>query len=252
MPKHSIDYQKCLIYKIQHNENEELVYVGHTTDFIRRQYSHKKCCNNKNVNGYNYKLYNMIRSNGGWEMFSMVLIHNFPCNSKLEACKEEDKVIREIKATMNANNAVYDNEKYKTKLKKITDKLIYLNELKTYFKTKYKKEYYLKYYLKNKQLKKSKLWYEENKDVSKQYYIENKEHISNIQKDYRDKNQQRIDTLSLKHRENSINKVMNKYEEVKHNKYNCVCGSVYIDRPSNHNNHLKSLKHKNCIENQNI
>ena len=233
MPKHSIDYQKCLIYKIQHNENEELVYVGHTTDFIRRQYSHKKCCNNKNVNGYNYKLYNMIRSNGGWEMFSMVLIHNFPCNSKLEACKEEDKVIREIKATMNANNAVYDNEKYKTKLKKITDKLIYLNELKTYFKTKYKKEYYLKYYLKNKQLKKSKLWYEENKDVSKQYYIENKEHICNIQKDYRDKNKQRINS---------------KYEEVKQNKFSCICGSVYIDRPSNHNNHLKSLKHKTYIE----
>ena len=206
MPKHSIDYQKCLIYKIQHNENEELVYVGHTTDFIRRQYSHKKCCNNKNVNGYNYKLYDMIRSNGGWEMFSMVLIHNFPCNSKLEACKEEDKVIREIKANMNTNNAVFYNEKYN-------------------------KEYYLK--TREQQIERSKLWYEENKDLSKKYYIENKEHICNIQKDYRDKNKQRINS---------------KYEEVKQNKFSCICGSVYIDRPSNHNNHLKSLKHKTYIE----
>jgi len=91
MPKQQINYQNCVIYKIQHLDNEELLYVGHTTDFIRRQYAHKLCCINKNANGYNFKLYEMIRSNGGWDMFSMILIYKFPCNLKLEASKEEEK-----------------------------------------------------------------------------------------------------------------------------------------------------------------
>jgi len=28
-----MDYSKCCIYKIEHNDNESLVYVGHTTNF---------------------------------------------------------------------------------------------------------------------------------------------------------------------------------------------------------------------------
>ena len=49
MPKQQINFQNCVIYKIQHLDNEELLYVGHTTDFIRRQYAHKVCCNNSTV-----------------------------------------------------------------------------------------------------------------------------------------------------------------------------------------------------------
>jgi len=49
MPKNKINFQNCIIYKIQHLDNEDLLYVGHTTDFIRRQYSHKQCCINKNA-----------------------------------------------------------------------------------------------------------------------------------------------------------------------------------------------------------
>jgi len=209
MPKQQINYQNCVMYKIQHLDNEELLYVGHTTDFIRRQYAHKVCCMNKNSNSYNLKLYEMIRSNGGWDMFSMVLIHKFPCNLKLEACKEEDKVMRELKTTMNSIKAYISPEEQK------------------------------KIWVEN-----SRKWYSENKEVSQEYYKENKEHISNSQKEYRDKNKEKIDELSLKHRQNLIHKIMNKYEEIKHNKFNCGCGSIFIDRPSNHNNHFKSEKHQ--------
>ena len=134
-----------------------------------------------------------MRENGGWDNFNIVIIHTYPCKSREEAVKEEDKVMRELKASMNSIHAYLD---------------------------------------------------------TKQYYIENKEHISMSQKDYRDKNKERIDTLSLKHRQGLIDKVMNKYEEIKHNKFTCGCGSVFIDRPSNHNNHSKSDKHKLYLKNQ--
>ena len=222
MPKQQINYQNCVIYKIQLLDNEELVYVGHTTDSIRRQYAHKKCCIKKNANGYNFKLYEMIRSNGGWDMFSMILIHKFPCNSKLEACKEEDKVMREFKTTMNTNSAWVNKEDYG-------------------------KEYYAKN--REQKIEISKKWYSENKEVSQEYYKENKEHISNSQKEYREENKEKVDELSLKHRQNLIHKIMNKYEEIKHNKFNCGCGSIFIDRPSNHNNHFKSDKHQIYLKN---
>jgi hypothetical protein len=43
----------------------------------------------------------MIRENGGWEMFNMIEIKKFSCDTKREAEAEEDKVMRELKATMN-------------------------------------------------------------------------------------------------------------------------------------------------------
>ena len=42
MPKISIDYSNCCIYKIEHIENESLIYVGHTTNFKQRKADHKK------------------------------------------------------------------------------------------------------------------------------------------------------------------------------------------------------------------
>ena len=33
MPRTPINYSKCCIYKIEHIENENLLYVGHTTNY---------------------------------------------------------------------------------------------------------------------------------------------------------------------------------------------------------------------------
>jgi hypothetical protein len=101
MPKVSIDYSKCSIYKIEHIENESLVYIGHTTNFNQRKGKHKSICNNTKDNGYNRKLYRMIRDNGGWEMFRMIEIKKYPCKDKQEAERGEYDIIRELKATLN-------------------------------------------------------------------------------------------------------------------------------------------------------
>ena len=74
MPKTPINYSNVSIYKIEHIENESLLYVGQTTSFKQRKCSHKSKCSHSK---YNSKLYQMIRENGGWEMFRMIEIEKF-------------------------------------------------------------------------------------------------------------------------------------------------------------------------------
>ena len=99
------DYSKTVIYKIQHEGNESLVYIGSTTDFTKRKCSHKRTCNNPNNRMYNVKLYTMIRDNGGWNCFRMIQIKKFPCDNKREAETEEDRIMMELKANMNVIRA---------------------------------------------------------------------------------------------------------------------------------------------------
>jgi len=100
-----MDYSKCVIYKIQHKDNNDLLYVGHTTNFIKRKNQHKSGVNNEKGNAYNHKVYQMIRENGGWLDFNMVVVKVFPCENNHQAEAEEDRIMREMKATMNTNRA---------------------------------------------------------------------------------------------------------------------------------------------------
>jgi len=105
MPRIAIDYANTIIYKIQHNEKDELLYVGHTTDFTKRKSAHKTNTHSEGANTYNRQVYKMIRDNGDWNSFRMIEINKFPCNNRREAEAEEDRVMRELKATMNMNRA---------------------------------------------------------------------------------------------------------------------------------------------------
>ena len=107
-----MDYSKCVIYKIQHKDNNDLLYVGHTTNFTKRKNEHKSGVNNVKGNAYNVKLYQMIRENGGWDDFNMVVIKDFPCENKQQATTEEDRIMREMKATMNTNRASHSRKEY--------------------------------------------------------------------------------------------------------------------------------------------
>ena len=78
MPKKPIDYSKTHFYKIVCNDtNIKPCYVGHTTDFKRRNYEHKSCSENVNSKTNN-KLYKTIRDSGGWCNWSMILIDTLP------------------------------------------------------------------------------------------------------------------------------------------------------------------------------
>ena len=112
MPIKAIDYSKTSIYKIQHEDNEELLYVGHTTDFTKRKCAHKQGSTNPNDKKHNYKVYKMIRDNGGWDCFRMIEIKKFPCNDANEATAEEDIIMQEMKSTMNDRRSSRSKEQY--------------------------------------------------------------------------------------------------------------------------------------------
>jgi hypothetical protein len=228
MPKTPTDYERTVIYKIQHLEKDELLYVGSTTEFTKRKCKHKSDCINPKAKLYNAKLYKMIRENGGWEMFNMVIIQDFPCKNKREAECEEDKVIREMKASMNAKRAFLNAEE--------------------------KKE------LKNKSTKQ---WYEANKDdqviKQKKWYQENKSVVSEKGKIYRELNKEKIRARKKADYEARKEKILEKEKEYygankekikqkRMEKITCECGCV-ITKYSLYN-HKKSQKHLEIMINK--
>ena len=102
MPKNNIDYSKCVIYKIVCNDlSIEDIYVGSTTEFIKRKYRHKRNTNFEGSKEYNFNVYKCIRENGGWENWSMYEIEKYPCNDSNEARAKERYWYEELKANLN-------------------------------------------------------------------------------------------------------------------------------------------------------
>ena len=136
MPLKEINYHNTVIYKIQHIEKDDLLYVGHTTDFTKRKSLHKYHSNNCSSKKSNLKIYQVVRNNGGWDMFKMLEVKKFPCQDKREALAEEDRVMRELKANMNAIGAVYDLEKHRQTQKRcnVEYKKEHQEELLNYWK----------------------------------------------------------------------------------------------------------------------
>jgi hypothetical protein len=98
MPKNNTDYSNTIIYKISCNDtNITDVYVGHTTNFVQRQNSHRQCCENNNS-----KLYRVIRENGGWSNWSMNIINFYNCKDHYEARQKEQEYFISLKATLNS------------------------------------------------------------------------------------------------------------------------------------------------------
>tara|TARA_R110000803_G_C11876689_1_gene309164 strand:- start:210 stop:665 length:456 start_codon:yes stop_codon:yes gene_type:complete len=87
--------------------------VGSTIDMVSRKYRHKQACNNEKNN---LKLYKTMRDNGGWDAFNFVIICNYQCNTRQEALKEEDRIMRLMKANMNSIHA-YDVNRIHTEEK---------------------------------------------------------------------------------------------------------------------------------------
>ncbi len=182
-----VDYSKIVIYKIQHQSKDELLYVGSTTHFGNRKRQHKQNCYNVNGKPYNYKLYKTIRDNGGWDMFNMVIVKEYPCENKRQAEAEEDKCIREMKSSLNTHRAFTTPEERREHNKE------YRVKNKNKIKEKHK-EY--REQNKDKLKERNKEHYEQNKDkmneLKKEYYLNNKDKISKQRKEYREQNKDKI------------------------------------------------------------
>ena len=103
----------------------------------------------------------MMRENGGWECFTMIVIENFPCENKMDSRIEEDRIMREMKAKMNSIRAYVSLEG----------------------KKECHKEYKKNYHQVNK---------EQIHEKKKEYHQANKEHICEKAKDYRLANRDKI------------------------------------------------------------
>ena len=183
MSKTQIDYSKTIIYKIEHIEDDNLVYVGHTTCWDKRKCKHKNACMNEKEKGYNYKLYRMIRDNGGWEEFRMLKVEKYPCNDKREAEKRENEVMKELKSTMNTNKSYISVEELKEHHKKYRE--IKKDRITDYVgKNKEKLQIYSKDYYKKKSDRKLK--------YQKEYNHKNKAHFQEYQEAYRENNKVKV------------------------------------------------------------
>lgn len=104
MPRIAKDYSKTVMYKIRCNDSTIiLIYVGHTTNFLRRRRMHKQACNDPTNTAHNLKIYKTIRENGGWDNWEMIQIESYPCNNNFEATLRERHYYELLKATLNAN-----------------------------------------------------------------------------------------------------------------------------------------------------
>jgi hypothetical protein len=107
MPKDVIDYSNTIIYKIFCNDiSISDIYVGHTTNFIKRKYQHKILCNSSNK----LKIYDVIRKNGGWDNWSMIEIAKYNCQDATEARIREQEHCDLLKPSLNLINPISNNK----------------------------------------------------------------------------------------------------------------------------------------------
>lgn len=110
-----------IIYKIVSNGK---FYIGSTTNkFNKRINQHKYCCNKIGNKKYNLPLYKHIRQNGGFDNVKISIIKTLNITDLKEQKKEEQKIIDELKPSLNTHRAyqninnkkIYDSLNYSTK-----------------------------------------------------------------------------------------------------------------------------------------
>ena len=94
-------------------------YIGSTTDMYNREKNHRNKWNDINYRSYNYKLYQFIRENGGWENWEMKKIFDVEDDTPLKDW--EQYYIDFMKPTLNGRNG--NNTMIKEKKKRIFNQM---------------------------------------------------------------------------------------------------------------------------------
>tara|TARA_R110000824_G_scaffold397527_1_gene600500 strand:+ start:201 stop:833 length:633 start_codon:yes stop_codon:yes gene_type:complete len=176
------------IYKICCDDVPEF-YIGSTQSVRHRKGSHKKRCNGKSDN---YKIYQTIRANGGWNNWRMVVIEEMPNTTKIGAKIQEEFHRVELKATLNMRSA-------------------YSGLTKEEYQKKYKATH-------NEEIKEQQREYnqthkEEIKEYKKEYYQSHSEEIKEYKKEYRATHSEEIKEYNATHRE-ELNEYQKEYRAI--------------------------------------
>ena len=90
------------IYKIScKDEAITDTYIGSTNDIRHRERQHKSACHNEQSKNYNYRVYQCIRANGGWDNWTVTVLLEFECESKMDKLKKERSFIEQLKPMLN-------------------------------------------------------------------------------------------------------------------------------------------------------
>jgi len=221
MPRTAVDYSKTIIYKIVCNDlNVKDVYVGGTSNFRIRKNKHKSCCTTKKT----YKIYQIIRDNGGWENWTMLEIEKFPCKDKNESRTRERYWCEQLKSTLNTIVPIgKDEEKRKEYLTKY--KAEHAEEIKEYHANNYienkeeidaRNKQYREENEEKEKLRQAKYREEHAEEIKKKnadFYIENKEEINTRNKQYREENKEKEKERGKKYREEHKEEIKKKDAE---------------------------------------
>lgn len=134
-----------VIYKITCDSLPDYVYVGSTTNFIKRKCYHRDYSNKYDETDKHakYKVYQIIRENGGWDNWSMVPVEEFKCDTIQQARIREQHWLEELKANMNSRNAFTDKRTYFESRRELkADYDAYYREVNAYRRKAQKADYY--------------------------------------------------------------------------------------------------------------
>ena len=137
MSKANTDYSNTIFYKIYCKDPSITdLYIGHTTNFVQRKHSHKQSCINPNSVNYNYKLYQCIRDNLGWDNWTMEIIGFHNCEDLQSAKVQEQHYFEEYKATLNSVEPSPKRKPKKEIIIKPPKEVLYCNSCNVYFNTR--------------------------------------------------------------------------------------------------------------------
>lgn len=180
MSQKKIDYSKSIIYKLCCKDPlVEAIYIGSTTNMIKRKSSHKNSISKNNCKDYNTNKSNYIRENGGFDNWTIIMIEPYCCTNRNELLKRERYWIDELKPLLNTNKPI----------RTLEEKIEYL--IKYRIDNKAELDEYLKEYrIKNKDAIKEKRT--ENRDKMIEYLIKYREKNPDKIRIYREKNKEKM------------------------------------------------------------
>ena len=213
------DYSKTIIYEIICNDPTITdCYVGSTTDYSHREQEHKFNCNDITCKDNHYKVYNFIRSNGGWDNWTMLEIEKYPCLNNDQARERERYYYDILDSTLNSQRPFITDEERTEEARERTR----ISRL-------------------------------ENPVYMVQWRINNRDNVKKYRQQYRIDNAEQIKKYDEEHREEANikgkqyridNKTKLQIRDSK--KHICECGRTVNIR--HQSSHIKSLIHKRLME----
>lgn len=95
--------QNYFVYKLYNSDCTEF-YIGSTKDMKARKVWHKYACNNENSNRHNLKVYQYIRSNGGYSNWAYEILEHIRNSINVyELRNVERKYIEQLKPSLNCS-----------------------------------------------------------------------------------------------------------------------------------------------------